>query len=110
MAGKKKTAAKKPSGKKAEAPKEEPTPTPDLEENIEAEEKKADAPKANETPKKGGAKVRVWYAEPLEAATLKTSRGTLVKGRPISVPEGSEAHEFYKRRSDVRMTAMPSKE
>lgn len=135
MAGKgtkKKAAAKKSSAKKSKAPEKEPevideepiegsepetpetettpTPTPELEENVEPEDEPEDEEilaegKANETPeieaeKKGK---RIWWVEPKEGLTLKTSRGVLRKGRPTRLVEGSDAHRFYERRGDVRL-------
>lgn len=112
MAKKKKSSNKKPSapGKDATAPVEDatapaveptPTPAPDPDKNVKAESE----PKANETPKETGVRPRLWYVEPVRAATLKTKHGVLIKGRPKPVVEGSGAYEFYKARADVRVFA-----
>ncbi len=94
MADKKKKASKKKTSKKGKA-----KATPEMEENVDAEAE------ANETPAKSGDESRVWYVEPKQAASLKTSRGVIVKGRPIPVVEGSPDYNFYKSRSDVSLSA-----
>lgn len=101
---KKKTTKKKSSSKKAKASEKDAAATPELEENVEPETADAEA-KVNETPKKSGDRSRVWYVQPKQAASLKTSRGTLIKGRPKPIVEGSPDYEFYKRRGDVLLTS-----
>lgn len=93
MADKKKKSSSKKTNSK------EKTQAPDMETNV-------DEPKANVAPKKDkGDNPRVWNVEPKQAASLRTSRGVLIKGRPRPVIEGSSDYEFYKKRADVNLTA-----
>ncbi len=101
MADKKKKSSSKKSSKKTVS-------APDMETNVDdpkVDDPKVEEPKANETPKKSkGDKPRVWYAQPKEAASLRTHRGVLVKGKLTPVVEGSSDHEYYSKRPDVLLT------
>lgn len=92
-------ADKKGKGSKKKTSSKKVAPAPDMETNV-------DESKVNETPeKKEGDKPRVWYVEPKEAMSLRTSRGTLIKGRLRPVTDGSPDYEFFKGRSDVNLTS-----
>ena len=69
------------------------------------DEKKADAKKAGKN-KTASAKKGVFLVEPTEALSLTTNYGTIRKGRPKPVDEGSAEHRHYSGRSDVSLRLM----
>ncbi len=103
MANKKKTATKKKSS--SDTGKAKATPEPEVQGTAEAEAKANETPDEKKRSNKSGP--RVWLVEPKQAASLKTSRGVLVKGRPKPLVEGSSDYEFYAKRSDVSLTIKP---
>ena len=47
-----------------------------------------------------------WYAEPMEAISLKTPFGLLRKGQSRMVREGSREFDYFSNRSDIKMWSL----